>query len=165
MYDRLTGVWNRAAIMDGLHQELDRAARDNTMVGVILADLDHFKAVNDTYGHLAGDAVLQEAARRMRAALRSYDKVGRYGGEEFLIVVPDSTLMNIAALAERIRACISATPVETTAGTLSITSSLGVAANRIGASEDANALIAAADTALYRAKNGGRNRVETAHVA
>ena len=99
-YDRLTGIWNRAAIMDYLATELARAARQSTLIGVIVADLDYFKQVNDTYGHPAGDAVLQEAARRMRLALRPYDRLGRYGGEEFLITAPNCTWNEAVILAE-----------------------------------------------------------------
>ena len=159
-YDRLTGVWNRAAIMDSLETELERAARQSTRMGVIVADLDHFKQVNDTYGHPAGDMVLQEAARRMRLALRPYDRIGRYGGEEFLITVPGCTCSDAIALAERIRSAISAEPVKHQSGEIPMTVSLGVTIGGDRASEDAAALIAAADEALYRAKKAGRNRVE-----
>ena len=159
-YDRLTGVWNRAAIMDYLAAELERAARQSTCMGVIVADLDYFKQVNDTYGHPAGDAVLQEAARRMRLALRPYDRLGRYGGEEFLITAPGCTRNDAMDLAERIRSAISAEPVNSQWGIIPLTVSLGITigGDRIG--EDAATLIAAADEALYRAKKTGRNRVE-----
>ncbi|MBA4143264.1 MAG: diguanylate cyclase [Nitrosospira sp.] len=159
-YDRLTGVWNRAAIMDSLAVELERAARQSICTGVIVADLDHFKQVNDTYGHHAGDTVLQEAARRMRLALRPYDQLGRYGGEEFLITAPDCTWQDAITLAERIRSAINAEPVDSQSEKIPITVSLGVTigGDRIG--EDAAMLIAAADEALYRAKKAGRNRVE-----
>jgi two-component system, cell cycle response regulator len=127
---------------------------------VIVADLDHFKQVNDTYGHPAGDMVLQEAARRMRLALRPYDRIGRYGGEEFLITVPGCTCSDAIALAERIRSAISAEPVKHQSGEIPMTVSLGVTIGGDRASEDAATLIAAADEALYRAKKAGRNRVE-----
>ena len=159
-HDRLTGVWNRAAIMDCLEGELERAARQNTCIGVVLADLDHFKRVNDTYGHPAGDRVLQEAAQRMRLALRPYDRIGRYGGEEFLIMTPGCRLSDAMTLAERIRDSISAEPVDSRSGDIPMTVSLGVTIGGDRAGEDAGTLIAAADEALYRAKNAGRNRVE-----
>jgi two-component system chemotaxis response regulator CheY len=159
-HDRLTGVWNRAAIMDHLERELQRAARQDTCIGVMVADLDHFKRINDTYGHPAGDAVLQEAVRRMSLVLRPYDRIGRYGGEEFLITVPGCTGSDAITLAERIRSAISASPVGSQSGEIPMTVSLGVTigGNQIG--EDAATLIAAADEALYRAKKAGRNRVE-----
>ena len=159
-HDRLTGVWNRAAIMDCLEGELERAARQNTCIGVVLADLDHFKRVNDTYGHPAGDRVLQEAAQRMRLALRPYDRIGRYGGEEFLIMTPGCRLSDAMTLAERIRDSISAEPVDSRSGDIPMTVSLGVTIGGDRAGEDAGTLIAAADEALYRAKNAGRNRAE-----
>jgi diguanylate cyclase (GGDEF)-like protein len=158
-HDRLTGIWNRAAIMDYLQSELARAARQHFRVGVILADLDHFKRVNDTYGHPAGDKVLQEAAGRMKAALRPYDRVGRYGGEEFLIVASGCDGAEATALAERIRRSIGEEPVNWSPVEVAMTSSLGVAVSGNGR-EDGDTLIADADEALYRAKNGGRNRVE-----
>jgi len=158
-YDRLTGIWNRAAIMDYLQRELARAARQNFRIGLILADLDHFKRVNDTYGHPAGDKVLQEAAGRMKAALRPYDRIGRYGGEEFLIVASGCDGSEATALAERIRISIGQEAVSWSSQEIPMTSSLGVAISGNGR-EDTAALIAAADEALYRAKNGGRNRVE-----
>jgi two-component system chemotaxis response regulator CheY len=159
-HDRLTGVWNRAAIMDCLERELERAVRESNCVGVVLADLDHFKRVNDTHGHPAGDAVLQEAARRMRLALRPYDRIGRYGGEEFLITAPGCTLSEAMALAERIRDSISTGPVDCLSEAIPMTASLGVTVGGNRTGEDAGMLIAAADEALYRAKKAGRNRVE-----
>lgn len=159
-HDRLTGVWNRAAIMDCLERELGRAARQNTCVGVVLADLDHFKRVNDTHGHPAGDAVLQEAARRMRLALRPYDRIGRYGGEEFLITAPGCTRSDAKVLAERIRSAINAEPVDSQSGAIPMTASLGVTIGGDRTGENAGTLIAAADEALYRAKDAGRDRVE-----
>ncbi|MGH8762789.1 MAG: GGDEF domain-containing response regulator [Nitrosospira sp.] len=159
-HDRLTGIWNRAAIVDCLEKELERAARQNTRIGVVLADLDHFKQVNDTHGHAAGDRVLQEAAQRMRLALRPYDRIGRYGGEEFLIMTPGCTWSDAMTLAERIRGSISAEPVNGQSGEIPITVSLGATISGGRAGEDANTLIAAADEALYRAKKTGRNRTE-----
>jgi two-component system, cell cycle response regulator len=106
-HDSLTGLLNRGAILEVLGRELARSDRLGTSLGVIMADLDHFKHINDTHGHLAGDAVLREAARRMRLCLRSYDVIGRYGGEEFLIVLPDCDALSTLSLAERLRECIA----------------------------------------------------------
>jgi two-component system, cell cycle response regulator len=100
-HDVLTGIWNRRAVLDRLSQELARVAREMTSSGVIMADIDHFKQVNDRYGHLAGDEVLQVVAQRMKATLRPYDFLGRYGGEEFLIVVPDCDAKKTYEAAER----------------------------------------------------------------
>ena len=119
-HDSLTGIWNRAAILDILRGELGRAKREGIPVGVVLADLDHFKAVNDTHGHLAGDAVLREAARRMASSVRLYDSVGRYGGEEFLIVLPGCDVTSTLNQAERIRACLSSEPVNTREGRIAM---------------------------------------------
>jgi diguanylate cyclase (GGDEF)-like protein len=160
-HDRLTGVWNRAAIVDYLQRALQRATRQNSCIGVIVGDLDHFKSINDTLGHAAGDKVLQEAARRMELALRPDDRIGRYGGEEFLIAVSGCDWSQTVMLAERIRRTIGTAPVMSETGEIPITVSLGVAMSG-GAGGDAGRLIAAADEALYRAKKAGRNRVEYA---
>jgi two-component system cell cycle response regulator len=161
-HDALTGVWNRRAILEMLGTELVRSSRDDLPVAVAMADLDHFKRINDTYGHVAGDAVLREAVSRMRALLRPYDAMGRYGGEEFLVVLPGCTAQDAFRLAERLRIGISQEPMIIPGGTIEMTGSLGVATNDTTAPLDAMALIQAADTALYRAKAGGRNRVELA---
>ena len=156
-HDILTGIPNRGAILEAVNRERARQIRDGGSFGVILADLDHFKEVNDTYGHLAGDIVLKEAACRMRTCVRSYDSVGRYGGEEFLIVVPAGHANSTAAVAERIREAISAKPVMTDAGPISITASLGMA---VSIDREAKEVLRSADEALYCAKARGRNRVE-----
>jgi two-component system, cell cycle response regulator len=161
-HDALTGVWNRRAILEMLGTELVRSSRDDLPVAVAMADLDHFKRINDTYGHVAGDAVLREAVSRMRALLRPYDAMGRYGGEEFLVVLPGCTAQDAFRLAERLRIGISQEPMVIPGGTIEVTGSLGVATNDMTAALDATALIHVADTALYRAKAGGRNRVEVA---
>ena len=109
-HDVLTGIWNRAMVVDQLERELARAGREGQSLAVILADLDHFKSVNDTYGHAAGDAVLREAAARMVGVPRRYDFVGRYGGEEFLVVLPNCELAEAAKVAERVRAAVAGRP-------------------------------------------------------
>jgi diguanylate cyclase (GGDEF)-like protein len=160
-HDALTGIWNRGAIMDRLRRELVRADREGMVVGVLLADLDHFKNVNDTYGHLAGDEVLREASRRIGAAVRSYDAVGRYGGEEFLIVLAGCEDSNdMLKQAERIRSSVGGGPVNTQEAMIPVTCSMGVASS--AELEEVEQLLRAADAALYRAKRSGRNRVEMA---
>jgi diguanylate cyclase (GGDEF)-like protein len=159
-HDGLTGLWNHAAIIEHLVKELDRASREKTPVGVILFDVDNFKKVNDTYGHGVGDQVLLELAHRMRAMVRPYDLVGRYGGEEFLVVAPGCDLNSTAEIAERVREAASATPIVTPTNQLSITLSAGVSAAAVDNVLETSALIDAADRALYRAKKAGRNRLK-----
>ena len=158
-HDDLTGLWNRAMVRDHLIVEIRRAKRARRPLAVVLADLDHFKKVNDTYGHPVGDAILREAAARLRLALRAYDSIGRYGGEEFLIVLPDCDIDAAVIAAERARTCVAA-PVRVGDMDLPLSVSLGVASTR-SASEEPDGLIQAADEALYRAKAGGRNRVSS----
>src|SRR5262249_21572628 len=161
-HDPLTGIWNRNAILDFLARELERGRRDNSFIGLMMADLDRFKMVNDTYGHLTGDAVLCESARRMQNSIRVYDAVGSFGGEGVLIVSPGCRPAITLAAGERIREAIAQNPFATPQGPIGLTTSLGVAAVRAGSGLSANALLAAADAALYRAKNRGRDRVELA---
>jgi diguanylate cyclase (GGDEF)-like protein len=157
-HDALTGVLNRRAIRDSLRKELARCRREKNTLGVILADVDHFKKVNDHYGHAAGDSVLVTVVQRISSTLRSYDAVGRYGGEEFLIVAPGCDLALAQKLAERIRCAISDEPVDLGNESAKVTVSLGVI---LGTAEsDPEFLVEQADTAMYRAKRNGRNRVE-----
>jgi diguanylate cyclase (GGDEF)-like protein len=162
MRDSLTGAWNHGAILDILRRELARSERDGACVSVILADLDHFKSVNDTFGHLAGDEALREAHRRMAAAMRPYDMIGRYGGEEFLIVLPGCDESGTLHFCERLRAHIADAPVRHNGEEIRVTLSVGAVAHDRSAPADAQALLQAADQALYRAKRAGRNRVELA---
>ena len=163
-HDSLTGVWNHGSITNSLYQEIVRAARESTLVGVLLADLDHFKQVNDTYGHLVGDQVLQQTAERIHSVVRPYDVVGRYGGEEFLIVLPmhKSSASDLSTVAERIRRGVCNLAVETSAGAIPVTVSIGGVSIHPGEQTDVNSLIQLADEALYRAKRLGRDRVELA---
>jgi two-component system cell cycle response regulator len=161
-HDTLTGVYNRAAILDIIDRELSRERRENKPFAVILADLDHFKTINDTYGHLAGDSVLKEVAQRMVASLRGYDSVGRYGGEEFLMVAPGANGAVSVSLAERIRSAIESRPFQTDAGDVHVTASFGIAISEPLQSLEANTLLGLADKALYSAKENGRNRFELA---
>ncbi len=163
-HDALTGLWNRGAIIELLKREVSRRQRTGEPLGVIMTDIDHFKKINDTYGHLVGDAVLREVTRRLAEDVRPYDAVGRYGGEEFLIVFPGCTAPNLIVGAERLRHCIADQPVETSVGPIQVTLSLGLASATQGEKEgfDCEAFLHTADEALYAAKAGGRNRVETA---
>jgi diguanylate cyclase (GGDEF)-like protein len=161
-HDPLTGLWNHEEILRILERELARGEREGTRVGVIMADLDHFKLVNDTYGHLAGDAVLRMTASRMYSLMRPYDAVGRYGGEEFLFVLPGCNQDGAAVMAERIRLHIGSDQMNTPEGMIPVTVSLGVAVDCGEGKQDAGTLVQKADLALYRAKEKGRNRVETA---
>ncbi len=159
-FDALTGLPNRRSIMNTLEQELSRTMRTGQPIGVVMCDLDHFKNLNDTWGHLAGDAVLRETARRMQSVARPYDTVGRYGGEEFLLVMPRCDEEGSVSLAERVRTAVGETEMSLDEGTFTVTLSLGITTS--GLVQDAAALIDIADMALYRAKHGGRNRVELA---
>jgi two-component system, cell cycle response regulator len=164
MHDPLTGVWNRRAILDVLGSELARSRREGLPVAVAVADLDHFKRINDTYGHIVGDTALCESVSRMRASLRAYDAIGRYGGEEFLMVLPGCTAQDAFRLADRLRVGMCQEPIKIPGGSINVMCSLGVAANDTIAMLEPTALIQAADSALYRAKAMGRNRVELATV-
>ncbi len=161
-HDPLTGLWNHGEILAILDRELSRAERDKGCVSVIMADLDRFKAVNDTYGHMAGDAVLRITARRMLAIVRDYDSIGRYGGEEFLVVLPGCDDAGALDLAERLRLSISGGGMDTADGMIPVGISLGVATSDKWGAVNAEGLVRAADLALYRAKANGRNRVEIA---
>ncbi len=163
MRDALTGTYNRAAALRRLEEELDRARRDHKPLSLLMMDIDHFKKINDTYGHLVGDAVLKETVRRMQSVVRSYDVVGRFGGEEFLVILPSADEKIAVQVAERIRAAVSAHPVTDDAVSVTLTLSAGVATAE-SASSGVDALIQSADVALYEAKRTGRNRVCTAAV-
>ena len=160
--DGVTGSWNHGAILELLQRERERARRKSGSVGVVLADLDEFRKVNENLGHPVGDEVLREAARRLNSSVRPYDAVGRYGGEEFLIVLPGSDGLGALTVAERIREAFAKRPVHTSAGPVPVTLSLGVAAEGGEAINDSAALLQAADSALKRAQQGGRNRAALA---
>ena len=158
--DALTHLWNRRSILDILERELARSVREGCPVGVVIVDLDHFKNVNDTHGHLAGDAVLQEAARRMQNGVRQYDSIGRYGGEEFLILLPGCDEANSFTQADRLRRLIADREMLVNETSLALTASFGVTSALPGQSWTSESLIRRADEALYVAKKSGRNRVE-----
>ncbi|SPE27301.1 Response regulator receiver modulated diguanylate cyclase (modular protein) [Candidatus Sulfotelmatomonas gaucii] len=156
--DSLTGVSNRRAILEFLEEELVRAGRNVQSTGVLMLDLDHFKRVNDALGHPAGDLVLQQVVRRLSSMLRAHDRLGRYGGEEFMIVVPAVDQAGLCELTERIRAAVDAEPFHAEANEIQVTLSIGAAISKSG-DRSSTKLIATADEALYKAKNLGRNRV------
>ena len=156
-HDALTGIFNRRAILDRLARELARALRQGSWLSVGMCDIDNFKNINDSFGHQAGDEVLIAFARCLQANLREYDYVGRYGGEEFLIIASGSNAQSDDELYERLRQQVAAAGIKTLAGNVSITVSIGTA---VGTGKSmVDGLIAAADTALYQAKAAGRNRV------
>lgn len=154
--DSLTGLWNRATILEILDRQLARCTRDGQALGLIMGDLDHFKHINDTHGHLVGDQVLRQTGQRLLAVLRPYDYVGRYGGEEFVAVLPGCGPEKSLRLAERLRHAVDSEPVWIDGASIATTVSLGVAAwNNKMRSRD---LVHSADQALYQAKNAGRNQ-------
>jgi diguanylate cyclase (GGDEF)-like protein len=163
-HDPLTGVWNRGAILETLRRELERSARSNAATGLLMLDIDHFKKINDTHGHLTGDAALREVTQRILKSVRSYDSVGRYGGEEFLIVLPGCGRDELDHGAERIRSAVDSGPMFLNGSPLSITVSLGAAVTTGGTISDMQ-MLAAVDSALYRAKEIGRNRTVRSDLA
>ena len=156
--DSLTGLWNHKSILEILDRELLRAERDAQPVGLIMADLDDFKNINDSRGHAAGDDVLRIVASSIAAMVRPYDSVGRYGGEEFLVVAPGCGLAETWELAERVRCQIAECKIIARGKKVQVTVSLGIATSR--SATDCEKLLRSADEALYLAKNAGRNRVE-----
>jgi two-component system, cell cycle response regulator len=159
-HDSLTGLWNRGATLELLSNELSRQQRHGGSIGVALIDLDGFKQINDTYGHLVGDQILHAAALAMQNATRRYDAVGRFGGEEFILVLPGCDDINARSHAERVRHAIEQISIDTPQGPVGVTASIGVTLARAGQTVDAFTLIRAADAALYHAKHTGRNCVE-----
>jgi len=161
-HDGLTALWNRGMIIDLLGRELARSIREHLSTAILMCDLDHFKSVNDTYGHLVGDDVLRETAKRLLASVRSYDFVGRYGGEEFLVVLNNCNPAYALARAEEIRKAIAQKPVMSSCGPVPITMSLGLLLNQEWGRLPVEELLHEADAALYAAKAAGRNCVKVA---
>ncbi|MCX8032428.1 MAG: sensor domain-containing diguanylate cyclase [Thermoleophilia bacterium] len=156
--DTLTGLANRRFLEEALEARLNESGRYGWTLGVIMMDIDHFKTINDTYGHEAGERVLQTVARTLRGATRSYDLVGRWGGEEFLAILSRTSREDLSSIAERYRALAEQSDVRIRGGRLRVTLSLGAAlADRSG--ETPAALVARADELLYQSKRAGRNRV------
>lgn len=162
LIDPLIGTWNRGAIMRILTIEAVRCDKAGVPLSLIVADLDYFKKINDTYGHPAGDGVLVKVASRLRSCIRPQEALGRYGGEEFLIVLPGSSHKTAMAVAERMRATIAAQPETINGVALNLTISAGIASTDLFPSATTEELISKADVALYAAKDAGRNRVITA---
>jgi diguanylate cyclase (GGDEF)-like protein len=171
--DALTGLANRRHLLGELERELRRATRSGHPLSVLMVDLDRFKSVNDRYGHAVGDAVLVAVASRCQGRLRATDLCGRIGGEEFVVLLPETDVDGAAIIARRLCADLADTPIDTAAGPLAVTISIGVAthhplhlqANSAAARDvtgPAHALLQRADEALYRAKAEGRNRVQCA---
>jgi len=155
--DTLTGIANRRAIFEHLDGELNRAEREKKSISIAMLDVDHFKAVNDTYGHQAGDAVLKECALRISGSTRPYDILGRYGGEEFLLILPGTGEENAAIVCERILDNVQARPFCIDGLSIGVTISIGLAT--WSGREDVDKLVGAADKALYMAKEKGKNCV------
>lgn len=165
--DALTGVFNRRYLMDQLTRELERAQRYQHPLSLLLCDVDHFKRINDTYGHQVGDEVLIGFARALQCELRDTDWVARYGGEEFVVVLPETSLAQATIVAERCREHLAATPLCTQTATVPVTASFGVSGWQVGMPADAalDKLIADADSGVYASKSGGRNRVTVQQAA
>jgi two-component system cell cycle response regulator len=158
--DQLTGLHNRRYMTSHLDNLMASAAKAGKPLAFVIMDIDYFKAVNDTYGHDIGDEVLREFAKRVGANIRGLDLACRYGGEEFVVVMPETDAALAYSVAERLRKSVETTPLEISRdpGKLSITVSIGIAASE-GANDTADALLRRADQALYSAKRSGRNRV------
>jgi diguanylate cyclase (GGDEF)-like protein len=159
--DPLTGLYNRRYLMENLNKEFHRVQRNNGCLAFIILDLDHFKAINDTYGHQQGDMVLAEVARQMHKHLRSYDIAARYGGEEFVAVLPESNREEALLAAERLRFAVESLGFAGKTGNIVVTISLGVSVYPSERVDCVDSLIRQADEALYHAKRTGRNRVES----
>ena len=159
--DALTGIDNRRYLLEVGARELSRARRFGHPLSVLMLDIDHFKSVNDIYGHAAGDQILKIVARALVTLVRDIDIVARYGGEEFVILLLETDLAGAYISAERLRQGVGQTVAITDQGPLQVTLSIGIACTR-AESEELTSLLVRADSALYAAKQAGRNRVETA---
>jgi two-component system, cell cycle response regulator len=159
--DALTGAYNRRYLMDQLGRELERSKRYGHPLSLMLCDVDHFKRINDTYGHQVGDEVLISFAQSLKQSLRETDWVARYGGEEFVVVLPETSINDATMVAERCRAQLAAIPRQAGELVVPVTASFGVSGWEPGMTADMllDKLIAAADTGVYASKSGGRNRV------
>ncbi len=159
-HDPGTGLLNRRAITEVAQAELSRAQRHGTSFSVIMGDVDQFKHLNDTYGHISGDSVLRAVAQELQGAMRGYDTVGRYGGEEFVVIVPGADTVEGAHVAERLRQAVASLGPGSLDGIQSVSMSFGVCGTAQPKAFSVSDLLRRADLALYRAKNAGRNRVE-----
>lgn len=157
-YDSLTRVWNRKKILDFFTEELSRGRRENQATGVIIVDVDWFKNVNDSHGHFIGDEVLIEVVSRLKKCIRGYDKLGRYGGDELILVLPNCGLTHVKNVAERLRLSVCEKKISTKKGLLDVTISLGGISSDVSSEASTDELIQASDRALYSAKKRGRNK-------
>ncbi|RKJ95618.1 GGDEF domain-containing protein [Alicycliphilus denitrificans] len=164
-HDELTGVANRRALIQALDRDVAHAVRSGEPYALLMLDVDHFKSVNDGHGHRAGDQVLCHVAAILRARLRAQDLVGRYGGEEFVVLLPGTPARGAAGLAETLREAVEQTPCEYEGRAIRVTVSIGVCGARLESGDTWDRLIHAADQALYAAKAAGRNRVECIALA
>jgi diguanylate cyclase (GGDEF)-like protein len=162
-HDGLTGLWNHRVIVERLSEEMIRSRREGTQLSVILADVDHFKKINDTFGHLAGDLVLKEIGRVLVRTLRPYDCVGRYGGEEFLMILPNCGMESALTRGEQLRVAVQSARIMDGNTSLQVTASFGVA-SVFPSHYEAEAVIRVVDAALYQAKSCGRNCVIQAEM-
>ena len=159
--DALTGLYNRWYVMEKIESEMNRSLRHGSPVALLMLDIDHFKRINDSFGHAAGDQVLKSFGQVLRESCRVYDVPGRYGGEEFCIILPETRIGSTTAVAERIRQRLAASRFDVGTDRVAITASIGIAGmDADGGIVSSAALIERADRALYSAKNNGRNRVE-----
>ena len=160
-HDVLTGIWNRRAIMDFLFEELERARRHHHPLGLMMIDLDHFKLINDRYGHAAGDVVLRAVANQLQQSVRPYDRVGRYGGEEFMVILSNMNVEEVHRRAEKLRAAVEQNVIQCDGERILITMSIGATATIPDRPFERSRLLRLADIALYEAKEQGRNRTQT----
>jgi len=157
-HDGLTGLLNRNSILDILETEFERSTRSGSPLGMIMADIDHFKKINDTYGHQAGDEVLKSVASLLKGVVRNYDRVGRYGGEEFIILLPDCNKNTLERIADRLKGRITSEKYLVNGKNLNITISMGISVSGGEEIRSPEAMILRSDNALYKAKRDGRNR-------
>jgi len=158
-HDSLTGLWNRSSILEFLEDELEKTRRERGAISVIMIDVDHFKRINDTFGHAVGDQVLNQIANCLKTNIRRYNKIGRYGGDEMVVVLPDCQRDHLDKIAERLRASVSRRRFKTDSGTLKVTISCGGASSDCFSHPALRQLLQASDRALYEAKAKGRNIV------
>lgn len=156
--DSLTGLRNRAEILRVLERELNRMHRHGSTLSILMIDVDHFKRINDQHGHPAGDEVLRRIGQTLQKAMRSYDEIGRYGGEEFIVILPETTLNQSLVAAERLRACVDEAEIRYNKLTFKMSISVG-AVSSFGEEDTPQGMIERADLALYAAKQAGRNCV------
>lgn len=155
--DSLTGIWNKRMFLRLLIEEIERSKRENSPISIIILDVDNFKRINDSYGHYVGDEVLKEIASRLKSKIRLYDEIGRYGGDEFVVILPKCTSQRLNTIMKRLSECVAGKPVKTESGLLKISISQGAVSSENLTDISSQNLIKISDNALYQAKNSGRN--------